>query len=130
LAKKTVISIVDDDESARNALTNLMRSLDFSATAFASGESFLRSNRLRSTACLIADVKMPGMTGLELHSRLVASARSIPTILITAYYYERVRAQALNAGVVCYLTKPFNESELLACIDSALGDQRTGRRES
>ena len=129
MAKKSVIS-VDDDESARNALTNLMRSLDFSATAFASGESFFRSNRLCSTACLIADVEMPGMTGLELHSRLVASARSIPTILITAYYYERVRAQALNAGGVCYLTKPFNESELLACIDSALGDQRTGRRES
>jgi FixJ family two-component response regulator len=130
LAKKTVISIVDDDESARKALANLMRSLDFSAAAFASGESFLRSNRLHGTACLIADVQMPGMTGLELHSRLVASGRPIPTILITAYHDERVRAQALNAGVVCYLTKPFNESELLACIDSALGDQRTGKRES
>ena len=130
MGKKTVISIVDDDESARKALANLMRSLDFSAAAFASGESFLRSNRLHGTACLIADVQMPGMTGLELHSRLVASGRPIPTILITAYYDERVRAQALNAGVVCYLTKPFNESELLACIDSTLGDQRTGRRES
>jgi FixJ family two-component response regulator len=130
MAKKIVISIVDDDESARKALRNLMRSLDFSAAAFASGESFLRSNRLHSTACLIADVQMPEMTGLELYSRLVASGSPIPTILITAYPEERVRAQALNAGVVCYLAKPFNESELLACIDLALGDQRTGRRES
>jgi FixJ family two-component response regulator len=70
-------------------------------------------------------VQMPGMTGLELHRRLVASGRPIPTILITAYPDERMRAQALNAGVICYLTKPFNESELLACIHSALGDQRT-----
>jgi FixJ family two-component response regulator len=130
LAKKIVISIVDDDESARQALTNLMRSLDFSTTAFASGESFLRSKRSRGTACLIADVQMPGMTGLELHSRLVASGKPIPTILITAYPDERVRAQALNAGVVCYLPKPFNESDLLACLDSALADQGTGRRES
>jgi FixJ family two-component response regulator len=130
MAKKIVISIVDDDESARKALRNLMRSLDFSAAAFASGESFLRSNRLHNTACLIADVQMPEMTGLELYSRLVASGSPIPTILITAYPEERVRAQALNAGVVCYLAKPFNESELLACIDLALGNQRTGRRES
>ena len=130
MAKKIAISIVDDDGSVREALTNLMRSLDYSATAFPSGESFLGSRRLRGTACLIADVQMPGMTGLELHRRLVASGKPIPTILITAYPDERVRAQALNAGVVCYLTKPFNESELLACIHSALGDQSTGRRES
>ena len=130
MAKQIVISIVDDDESTRNAMTNLMRSLNFSATAFASGESFLRSNRLRSTACLIADVQMPGMTGIELHSRLVASGRPIPTILITAFHDERVRTQALKAGVICYLTKPFNETELLGCIHSAVEDQTSDRRQS
>ena len=130
MAKKIVISIVDDDESVREAMTRLMRSLGYSAPAFASGESFLRSKRRRGTACLIADVQMPGMTGLELHNRLTASGKPIPTILITAYPDERVRAQALNAGVLCYLAKPFNESELLACIHSALGDQTTDERES
>ena len=130
MAKKIVISIVDDDESVREAMTRLMRSLGYSAPAFPSGESFLRSKRRRGTACLIADVQMPGMTGLELHNRLAASGKPIPTILITAYPDERVRAQALNAGVLCYLTKPFNESELLACIHSALGDQTTDERES
>ena len=130
MAKKIVISIVDDDESVREAMTRLMRSLGYSAPAFASGESFLRSKRLRGTACLIADVQMPGMSGLELHNRLAASGKPIPTILITAYPDERVRAQALNAGVLCYLAKPFNESELLACIHSALGDQTTDERES
>jgi FixJ family two-component response regulator len=118
LAKKIVIAIVDDDESVREAMTSLMRSFGFATMAFASGESFLRSRR-RRTDCLIADVQMPGMTGLELHNRLVASGKLIPTILITAYPDERVRAQALNAGAVCYLTKPFNESELLACIHAA-----------
>jgi FixJ family two-component response regulator len=126
LAKKIVISIIDDDESVREALTGLMRSLGYSATAFPSGESFLGSRRLNGTACVIADVQMPGMMGLELHRRLVASGKAIPTILITAYGDERVRAQALNAGVVCYLTKPFDESELLACIHSALEGPKDG----
>ena len=130
MANKTVISIVDDDGSVRESMTGLMRSFGFSATAFPSGESFLRSRRRHGTACLIADVQMPGMSGLELHNRLIASGKPIPTILITAYPDERVRAQALNAGVLCYLAKPFNESELLSCIHSALGDQTTGRRES
>jgi FixJ family two-component response regulator len=126
LAKKFVIAIVDDDESVREALTGLVRSLGYSATAFPSADSVLRSRRLRGIACLIADVQMPGMTGLELHRRLVASGKPIPTILITAYPDERVRAQALNAGVCCYLTKPFDESELLACIHSALEGPKDG----
>ena len=120
--------IVDDNESVREALSGLMRSLGYSATAFPSGESFLASSRLRRTACLIADVQMPGMTGLELHRRLLASAKPVPTILITAYHDDRVQAQALNAGVVCYLTKPFDESELLACIHSALDGPKDGQK--
>jgi FixJ family two-component response regulator len=129
LASKTAISIVDDDESVREAMTGLMRSLGYSAIAFPSAEGFLTSRRRGATACLIADVQMPGMTGLELHNRLIASGEPIPTILITAYPDERARAQALNAGVLCYLAKPFSESELLACIHSALRHQSKNERE-
>ncbi len=130
MAKKIVIAIVEDDESVREALTGLMRSLGFFAKAFHSGESFLSSNRLHGTSCLIADVQMPGMTGVELHSRLVASGKPIPTILITAYPDDRVRARALKAGVVCYLAKPFDENEMLACVSSALKDRKTDARNS
>jgi len=126
---KIEVAIVDDDESVREAMSGLMRSLGFSVKAFSSGEGFLRSNCLRRAACLIADVQMPGMTGLELHHRLVTSGSPIPTILITAYVDEKVRAQALKAGVACYLPKPIDESKLLACIHSALGDQKTDTTE-
>ena len=126
---KIEVAIVDDDESVREAMSGLMRSLGFSVKAFSSGEGFLRSNCLRRAACLIADVQMPGMTGLELHHRIVTSGRPIPTILITAYVDEKVRAQALKAGVACYLPKPIDESKLLACIHSALGDQKTDTTE-
>jgi len=120
---KFEIAIVDDDESVREAMAGLMRSLGFSVNAFSSGESFLSSSRLSRVSCLIADVQMPGMTGLELHHRLVGSGHALPTILITAYVDEKVRAQALRAGVACYLPKPIDEDKLLACIRSALGDQ-------
>ena len=126
---KIEIAIVDDDESVREAMSGLMRSLGFSVRAFSSGESFLKSSCLSRAACLIADVQMPGMTGLELHHRLVASGSPIPTILITAYVDEKVRAQALNAGVFCYLPKPIDENKLLACIHSALGDRKTDKTE-
>jgi FixJ family two-component response regulator len=128
LAKKTAVSIVDDDESVREAMMGLMRSVGYSAIAFPSAEGFLTSRRRGATACLIVDVQMPGMTGLELHNRLIASGEPIPTILITAYPDERMRAQALN-GVLCYLAKPFSESELLACIHSALRHQSENERE-
>jgi FixJ family two-component response regulator len=126
---KIEIAIVDDDEAVREGISALMRSLGFSARVFSSGESFLGSHHLQRPACLIADVHMPGMTGLELHDRLVASGSTIPTILITAYVDEKVRAQALNAGVACYLTKPIDENKLLACIHSALSDQDTDKTE-
>ena len=124
---KIEIAIVDDDELVREAMSALMRSLGFSIKAFSSGESFLKSSCLSRAACLIADVQMPGMTGLELHHQLVASGRPIPTILITAYVDEKIWTQALNAGVCCYLPKPIDENKLLACIHSALGDQNTDK---
>lgn len=121
---KAVISIVDDDQSVREGMTDLVGTLGFSAVSFPSGEDFLKSNRVDSTACLITDMRMPGMTGLELHTQLVASGKSIPTVLITAYPDERVRVLALKAGVICYLIKPFTEDDFLGCIRSALGHGR------
>ena len=117
---KPLISIVDDDESVREATTGLMRSLGFRAEAFSSGEDFLISAHASATACLIADVNMPGLTGLELYRRLMALGKTIPTILITAYPNDSVRARALAAGVKCYMSKPFTEDDLLVCIHAAL----------
>jgi FixJ family two-component response regulator len=124
MPKQPVISIVDDDRSVREAMTDLMDSLGFAAEAFASAGDFLRSDALRSTSCLIADVQMPGMSGLELRRHLVASGTAIPTILITAYPDDEVRAHALKTGVVGYLAKPFSDDELIGCIDSALGHRK------
>ena len=121
---KVVISIVDDDDSAREGVTDLVGTLGFSVHSFPSAEDFLNSDQLHGTSCLIADVQMPGMTGLELHDRLVAAGLAIPTVLITAYPDERIRVRALRAGVVCYLVKPFAEEDFLDCIRSALNHTR------
>ena len=117
---KTLISIVDDDPSVREGLMDLLRSMGFVAETFDRAIDFLNSNRLHSTSCLIADVQMPGMTGLELNDRLIESGNIIPTILITAFPNPRDMARAQRAGVNCYLTKPFTEFQLLECIREAL----------
>src|SRR6516165_7423556 len=114
------ISVVDDDESMREAMRGLMKSLGYTAQTFVSAEEFLNSCQVACTSCLIADVQMRGMTGLELHRHLVASGKTIPTILVTAYPDDTVRKRALEDGVVCYLSKPFDENELFACIRSSL----------
>ena len=118
--RKPLISIVDDDESVREAAKGLMKSLGYTAETFPSAEDFLRSQQVPRTACLIADVNMPGMSGLDLHRHLSTSGKRIPTILITAYPDNSVRERALNAGVICYLSKPFDEGDLLSCIHSVL----------
>jgi FixJ family two-component response regulator len=115
-----VISIVDDDPSVREGTMDLLNSMGFVAVAFERADEFLAFDRLYSSSCLIADVQLPGMTGLELHEHLVGSGRTVPIILITAFPDDKDRARALRAGVICYLTKPFNENDLLACIRSAL----------
>jgi FixJ family two-component response regulator len=120
MPKQPVITIVDDDRSVREALMSLMRAVGLVCEAYPCAEDFLRSGRLDRTACLIADVRMPGMTGPELHRHLVASGNPIPTILITAHPDEEGRRRALQAGVLCYLPKPFNEDDLLGCIHAAL----------
>jgi len=127
---KPLISVVDDDESMREAIRGLMKSLGYTAETFASAEEFLNSHKVPRTSCLIADVQMPGMTGPELHRHLLAAGNPIPTILITAYPDDRGRERALRAGVVCYLSKPFDENDLLACIRSSLDVRPNGTKTS
>ena len=116
---KPLIAVVEDDDSVREATVGLLRSNGFIAKGFSSAEEFLQSNRALITSCLIADVQMPEMSGLALYGKLVALGSPIPTILITAYPQETVRARAISAGVTGYLSKPFSEKELLDCVDAA-----------
>jgi FixJ family two-component response regulator len=127
LPAKTLISIIDDDEDFREALQGLMTSMGFRVEAFSSALDFLARTNIRDTSCLIVDVHMPRMTGIELHRRLVESGYVIPTILITAYPDESIRVRAMADGVIGYLTKPCDSDELLACVSSAL--ERAGRDE-
>jgi FixJ family two-component response regulator len=119
-----LISIVDDDESVREAVGGLLRALGFDAEGFASGEDFLCSGRAVKTACVITDVHMPVMSGLELQARVARDGHGIPFIFITAFPNDQIRARAMIGGAVCFLNKPFTEAELLAGIGSALGRQR------
>jgi FixJ family two-component response regulator len=120
MATAPLISIVDDDDSLRNSLNNLIRSVGFHVQGFASAEAFLNSNQLHDTACLILDVRMPGMSGLDLQRQLVATHSRIPIIFITSHGDGDARARALEAGAVDFLYKPFREEALLKAIDSAL----------
>jgi FixJ family two-component response regulator len=115
-----LVSIVDDDESVRSALQGLMKAVGLPARAFASAEEFLRSGQQRQTACLITDIRMPGMSGLELQSKLNAENCRIPTIFITAHGDAGVRLQALRSGAVEFLAKPFNDDALLESVRAAL----------
>lgn len=122
------ISIVDDDESLRFATIDLLNSAGFSCEAFGSAEAWLASANVAKTACLILDIRMPGMSGLELQQRLAAMGHATPIIFMTAYPEERTRRQALNGGALCYLPKPFDDQELLDCVHLALarGEQTMG----
>jgi FixJ family two-component response regulator len=120
---RPLVAIVDDDESAREAVTSLVRSLGFGAAEFESASAFLQSSRRAQTACLLVDMRMPGMTGLELHEHLRDGGTAVPTIIMTAHADEATRQSALHAGVHCYLPKPLQPNALLACIRSALAGQ-------
>jgi len=115
-----IVMIVDDDESIRRAARRLIKSYGFPVETFASAEDFLSSGRLHETACLVLDVQMPGLNGLELQSRLITDGHQVPIIFITAFNDENARAQALKAGALCYLVKPFEEADLLNSINIAL----------
>jgi FixJ family two-component response regulator len=114
------VAIVDDDGSMRSALQGLMKAVGLSSRAFESAEDFLRSGHQQETACLIADIRMPGMSGLELQARLNAEHCRIPTIFITAHGDEEMRLQALRAGAVEFLPKPFDDEVLVESVRAAL----------
>ena len=118
--KPNLVAIVDDDDSVRSALQGLMKVAGLPALAFASGEEFLRSGKHRQTACLIADIRMPGMSGLELQARLNEDRQRIPIIFITAHGDEDMRLRALRGGAVEFLAKPFDEEVLLDSVRAAL----------
>ena len=121
LSQVPVISIVDDDPSVRIATSRLVRSLGYSVTTFASAGDFLSFSKAHEASCLIADVQMPGISGIELQNRLIARGCSTPIIFITAFPEASIRQKALKAGAVALLGKPFDESALIESIDIALG---------
>jgi FixJ family two-component response regulator len=120
MLNRTLIAIVDDDQPYRESMRKLMMLLGYAVEAFPSAADFLASRVMPETACLVTDVNMPGMTGVELHRYLVDAGYAIPTILITAYPDKVVRDQALKDGVVCYLGKPVDDDSLARCLRSAL----------
>jgi FixJ family two-component response regulator len=126
----SLVSIVEDDQFFRESMRRLMRSLGYDVVAFPSAADFLASPRLAETACLIADVHMPAMTGLKLHEYLNEAGYAIPTILVTAYPDDVDRARALNDGVVCYLRKPVDEQHLIRCLRAALDSYEPGEENS
>jgi len=127
-AGRNLISVVDDDESVRKTTTLLIESFGFRAAAFESSDSFLRSGQLHDTVCLIADVRMPGMNGLQLQSHLAAEGCSIPIIFITAYDDKESRRRAMQAGAVAFLGKPFSDGQLLQTIRSTLRPDKSGTK--
>lgn len=120
MSSRPLVAIVDDDQSLRDATSNLLQAAGFSTVTFADAEAFLKSEGWPRAACLVTDMRMPGMSGVELHQHLAASGAPIPTVLITAYPAEATRSRAREAGIVCCLAKPFAPDELLECVRKAL----------
>lgn len=120
MVSNRLISVVDDDASARMAIASLLRTFGFATSLFATADEFLTSPDRITTACLVADLRMPGTGGLELHRIVIASGHRFPTILMTAYPDEASRQAARDAGVHAYLVKPINAETLIACITAAL----------
>jgi len=120
-----LVAIVDDDKSIRNATQDLLKAAGFSTATFDDAESFLASAHRARAACVVADLRMPGITGVKLYQELVASGRPIPTVIITAHPEELRQAGAREAGITCCLIKPFAPDELLECVNEALAKSRT-----
>ena len=129
MSSPPVISVVDDDASVRVAADNLLRSLGYTVHTFASAEEFLQSARFNDTSCVIADVQMPAMSGVELQALLLARGHHVPFIFITAFPEETIRARAIKAGAICFLTKPFDRLTLIKCLDAALERRNGGTSE-
>jgi FixJ family two-component response regulator len=120
MPKAFLVSVVEDDQFFCDSMRRLMKSLGHNVEAFSCAADFLASPRLVETACLIADVQMPAMTGIELYKHLIDNGHAIPTILVTAYPDDGARARALKAGIICYLRKPIDEERLKRCLHAAL----------
>jgi FixJ family two-component response regulator len=117
---KNLISIVDDEQFVREGLEALVQSLGYNVATFTSALEYLRSERVRDTACLLTDLKMPDMCGADLHARLIADGYYIPVIFVTAAYNEEFRLRALNAGAFAILSKPVDERRLIECLERAV----------
>jgi FixJ family two-component response regulator len=115
-----VIAIVDDNDPFRHATASFIRSLGYAVLQFASAEAFLESDRLHETHCVISDVQMPGINGIELQDRLIVQGNNLPIIFVTAFPEMKARAQALAAGAIGFLAKPFRDEELITCLNKAL----------
>ncbi len=122
MANPRLVAIIDDDELVRSSLAKLMRSIGLSTRTFASADEYLRSSGAEPVDCLISDIQMPGTSGLELQRILKAKGSSPPMIMMTAFPSERVRAQALQGGAVCFVEKPVREDDLIGCLEAVLGD--------
>jgi FixJ family two-component response regulator len=127
LSKQSLVSVVDDDPAFRSSMRRLLKSLGYAVEEFPSAADFLSSAQLGTTSCLVADVQMPDMTGIDLYRHLVDSGRAIPTILITAYPDDRVRRRSRRLGITCYLPKPLDEAVLIGCLHSAVAHARNLR---
>ena len=115
-----IISIVDDDKGAREAFATFVRSLGYSASMFGSAEEFLKSEKLHDTSCLITDLQMPGLNGIDLQNRLFAEGHRIPVIFITGHPDDVARTRAMNAGALEFLSKPIKPKQLIGCLDDAM----------
>jgi FixJ family two-component response regulator len=124
MSNEPIISIVDDDEIVREALHDLIKSLGYEAFAFSCAEQFLQSDRVADTSCLIVDLQMPGLSGLELQDYLLANGYDTPVILVTAFPRKEARERALQSGAISFLSKPFEEAALLNSLDIALKKNR------
>jgi len=127
LSEPSLISVVDDDQSFRDSMRRLLKSLGYAVAVFPSAAEFLASPKLAATACLVADVHMPAITGVELYSHLIEAGYAIPTILVTAYPDDGDQERMLHLGVECYLRKPFEEARLIGCLRSAFARGKTPR---
>jgi FixJ family two-component response regulator len=130
LSEQSLISIVDDDQSFRDSMRRLLKSLGYAVAVFPSAAEFLASPKLAVTACLVADVHMPAITGIELYKQLIETGHAIPTILITAYPDDSVQERMLIDGVKCYLRKPLEEAHLIGCLRAALAGGKAPREAS
>jgi FixJ family two-component response regulator len=124
-----MIAIVDDDVSVRDSTKHLIRSLGYAAVTFGSAEEYLQSDFIEGTSCLITDLKMPGMSGIELQERLIADGHRIPTIFMTAFFDENTRGRTLRNGAFGFLNKPFRDESLIRCLDKALKRDETGAQQ-